>query len=124
MNHLSYFLIQCDDVERAKRFYEAVFGWRIEPWGPPDYFLILPLYPDRSMTGGLYPRSEPLTGSGTRGFECSFSVADLGAIAAAVVANGGKIDTPEQRIEGVGNLIYFIDTEGNRVGAMKYDKRA
>ncbi len=31
---------------------------------------------------------------------------------------------PEYRIEGVGNVFYFIDTEGNRVGAMKYDKRA
>jgi hypothetical protein len=25
------------------------------------------------------------------------------------------------RIETVGELIYFTDTEGNRVGAMKYD---
>jgi len=122
MNHLSYFLIHCDDVERAKRFYAAVFGWHIEPWGPPDYYLIFPKWPDRSQTGGLYPRSEPLTGTGARGFECSFSVADLEPIMKAVVANGGTIDLPEYRIEGVGNVFYFIDTEGNRVGAMKYDK--
>jgi predicted enzyme related to lactoylglutathione lyase len=124
MNPLAYFLIHCDDVERGKRFYEAVFGWHIEPWGPPDYYLIFPQWPDRSMTGGLYPRSEPLTGTGLRGFECTFSVAELEPVAAAVVANGGEIDVPEYRIEGVGNLIYFIDTEGNRVGAMKYDTRA
>ena len=124
MNHLAYFLIHCDDVERAKRFYEAVFGWRIEAWGPPDYYLIFPKWPDRSQTGGLFPRSEPLTGTGARGFECTFSVAELAPIAKAVVANGGAIDVPEYRIEGVGNLLYFVDTERNRVGAMKYDARA
>jgi predicted enzyme related to lactoylglutathione lyase len=30
MNHLAYFLIQCDDVEHAKRFYQAVFGWHMK----------------------------------------------------------------------------------------------
>jgi uncharacterized protein len=123
MNHLAYFLIYCDDVERGKRFYEAVFGWKIEAWGPPGYYLIFPTWPDRSMTGGLFTRSAPLGGSETRGFECTFSVVELGPIAEAVVANGGTIDMPEHRIEGVGNLFYFIDTEGNRVGAMKYDGR-
>jgi uncharacterized protein len=123
MNHLAYFLIYCDDVERGKRFYEGVFGWKIEPWGPPGYYLIFPNWPDKSMTGALYARPSPLTGTGTRGFECTFSVAELDGIATAVVANGGTIDVLEHRIEGVGNLFYFIDTEGNRVGAMKYDKR-
>jgi len=27
----------------------------------------------------------------------------------------------KSRIETVGTLVYFEDTEGNRVGAMKYD---
>ncbi len=121
---LRHFSIQCDDVDRAKRFYEAVFGWRIEPWGPPNYYQIYPEFPDRTVTGDLRERHEPLTGSGERGFECTFGVTDLAPIAAAVVASGGTIAMPEFRIEGVGNLIYFIDTEGNRVGAMKYDRRS
>ena len=39
-NNLSSFAIHADDVQRARRFYEAVFGWRFEPWGPPDFYLI------------------------------------------------------------------------------------
>ena len=36
-------------------------------------------------------------------------------------ANGGRILMPPYRIEGVGELIYFEDTEGNFVGAMQYE---
>jgi predicted enzyme related to lactoylglutathione lyase len=119
---LAHFSIACEDVERAKRFYEAVFQWHIEPWGPPDYYLIFPDFPDRTVTGDLHQHAEAAApGAGHRGFECTIRVDDVGATAATVVANGGRIDMKEMRIEGVGNLIYFIDTEGNRVGAMKYD---
>ena len=30
--------INATDVQRVKAFYETVFGWRLEPWGPPDYY--------------------------------------------------------------------------------------
>ena len=36
------------------------------------------------------------------GYECSFSVADVDAIAAAVEANGGTIVMPKVAIPGVG----------------------
>ncbi len=39
-NHLAHFAINADDVERAKRFYAAVFGWRFEAWGPPGFYMI------------------------------------------------------------------------------------
>ena len=35
-------------------------------------------------------------------------------------ADGGKVTMAKFRIETVGDLIWFEDTEGNRVGAMKY----
>jgi hypothetical protein len=123
VNPLSHFSIYCDDVDRAKKFYEAVFGWHIEPWGPPNYYLIFPLYPDRSTSGDLRERDEPLAKNAGRTYECTFSVADLRAIETAVRAHGGSIDMPEMRIDGVGHLLYFIDSEGNRVGAMKMDRR-
>src|SRR5262249_41239930 len=39
-NFVRHFEIEAYDVDRAKRFYEVVFGWKIFPWGPPDYYLI------------------------------------------------------------------------------------
>ena len=40
-NNISHFAIQADDVERARRFYSAVFGWTFEAWGPPGFYRIL-----------------------------------------------------------------------------------
>jgi uncharacterized protein len=39
-NNVASFAIHATDVQRARRFYEAVFGWQFEPWGPPDFYLI------------------------------------------------------------------------------------
>ena len=120
--NLSHFAIECDDVERAKRFYEAVFGWRIEPWGPPGFYQIFTGTAEQpGALGALQGRREPLSGTGMRGFECTFSVASVKSVIAAVVANGGTVAMSEFRIEGVGNVAFFLDTEGNRFAAMHYD---
>jgi uncharacterized protein len=58
------------------------------------------------------------------GYECSFSVADVDAIAAAVEASGGTIVMPKVAIPGVGRLIFFKDTEGNIAGAIQFDTPA
>ena len=36
-HNIAHFDVAADDVERARRFYERVFGWRFEAWGPPDF---------------------------------------------------------------------------------------
>jgi len=119
--NIGNFSVECDDVERAKAFYETVFGWRILPWGPPGYYRITTGSGDRPGIGGdLRERREPLAG-GSRGFECTINVEALSPVIAAIEANGGKIVVNRFRIEGVGELLYFEDTEGNRVGAMAHD---
>jgi hypothetical protein len=122
---IKHFAINADDVPRARRFYERVFGWRFEPWGPPNFLQIFP-GPDNDpdVRGALQGRRELIDGQRTVGFECSFGVDDVDAIAAAVVANGGTILIPRTLIPTVGYLIFFRDTEGNAVGAMQYDARA
>ena len=32
---LAHFSINADDVDRARVFYEKVFGWKSSAWGPP-----------------------------------------------------------------------------------------
>src|SRR5262245_20251040 len=121
-NNITHFDIQADDVERARRFYERVFGWRLEAWGPPDFYMIQagPAN-DPGIHGSLSKRPEPLSGRG-HGYECTISVADLGAIKAAILANGGKIVLDEYEIVGVGRLLRFQDSEGNVACAMRYDR--
>jgi predicted enzyme related to lactoylglutathione lyase len=116
--------IHCDDVERAKAFYEAVFGWRIAPWGPPGYYQVFAGPDDAEPMGDLRERREPLTGTGCRGYECTITVEDLQRAMEAIGAHGGRIVSPPYRIEGVGDLAYFEDTEGNRAGVMQRTLRA
>ena len=48
-------------------------------------------------------------------------VDDLRATLAAVEAGGGKVVMPPFRIDGVGELSFFQDPEGNIIGAMQYE---
>ena len=120
-NNIAHFDVAADDVERARRFYERVFGWRFEAWGPPDFYLIhTGTAQDPGIHGSVSKRNAPVVGRGRIAFECTISVADLGAIKAAIVANGGKIVLDEYEIVGVGRMIRFEDTEGNIACAMHY----
>jgi len=121
-NNLASFAIHVDDVDRARRFYEAVFGWVFEPWGPPGFYLIHTGDEESpGIQGLMHKRQVPRTGTGLNGIEPSFSVDDVDAIAALVEANGGTITFAKGVIPTVGALIRFLDTEGNDIGAMQYE---
>jgi predicted enzyme related to lactoylglutathione lyase len=119
---LRHLALNADDVQRAKRFYETVFGWTFEPWGPPDYYQVKSV--GEGFVGALQHRRELKDGARMLGFEATMAVPDLAAAIATVEAAGGKLATTPIYIEGVGKLVYFEDTEGNLVGAMQYDREA
>lgn len=124
-NNVAHFAVNADDVERARTFYSAVFGWRFEPWGPPGFFLIATgSDADPGIRGSLQQRHEPLTGTGLRGFECTIACDDVVAVATAVERHGGTILLPPVEIPTVGTMIRFADPEGNVVGAMQYVARS
>jgi predicted enzyme related to lactoylglutathione lyase len=117
-NKIDFFVVHSDDVARARKFYENVFGWRFQPWGPPDFFLISTGAPDDpGIGGGLQKRHALVEGKAPLCYECTISVLDIDATAAAVVAAGGKIIMPKCEIPTVGFLIKFLDPEGNVVCA-------
>lgn len=116
---LRHFAINADDVPRAKRFYEDVFGWTFTPWGPPNFYQTRDA--GDGVMGALQGRRELAPGVKTNALETTFAVEDIAATLAALETAGAKILLPRVRIEGVGDLIYFQDLEGNIVGAMQYD---
>ncbi len=118
-NDIAHFAIHADDCERAKKFYEEVFGWTFRAWGPPDFWRIQTS--PGAIHGALQKRQDPLAEGRTAGYECTISVEDVDATAQAIEAAGGQVTLKPYRIEGVGTLIMFLDTEGNRAGAMRYD---
>jgi predicted enzyme related to lactoylglutathione lyase len=120
-NTLAHFAIEADDLARARKFYERVFEWRFEAWGPPDFFMIQTKEgQDPGCFGSLQKRHHP-KGDALTGFECSIAVTDVDKTARAVTEAGGTITMPRITIGTVGHLIKFKDTEGNIVGAMQYD---
>jgi predicted enzyme related to lactoylglutathione lyase len=124
-NNLKSFGITADDVDRARKFYEHVFGWRFEPWGPPGFYLIhTGNETEPGVQGLLHKRREPVQGgTGMTGFECTIGVENIDQIIAAIESGGGKIAMAKFHIPTVGTGVYFHDTEGNFVGAMQYESR-
>jgi len=121
--NVGHFAIECDDVERAKGFYEAVFGWVITPWGPPNYYHVKTGTAENpGILGDLRERHDKLegTGPGVSGFVCTINVGSVKDVLAAVEANGGRIHSPPYLIEQVGTVAYIEDSEGNRVGIIQH----
>jgi uncharacterized protein len=122
-NNLSFFAINADDVPRARKFYEAVFGWSFEPWGPPNFYLIetsaerIP-----AVRGALQERRELAAGQKTVGFENTIAVIDIDQTIRAIEANGGRIAAPKFHVPTVGTVAYFFDTEGNVAGIIQQER--
>jgi uncharacterized protein len=102
-----------DDVDRAQRFYAAVFGWQFRSSEEmPNYFLY------EAGPGGLGG------GIGKRGENAPDSVRNYIAVEsiddslAAVTANGGSVSVPKTDI-GFGWYAAITDTEGNELGLYK-----
>lgn len=125
-NNLASFAIHADDVQRCRRFYEAVFGWQFEPWGPPDFYLVHTSDGNgqpSSVQGLLHKRLEPRGAGGPNCYECTIAVENLDAVTTAIAREGGRILMDKVPIPTIGVLTKFEDTEGNVVGAMAYESR-
>ena len=114
---VDFFAINADDVPRARKFYEAVFGWTFEPWGPPDFYLI---ETDRmragAIRGALQERRELVPDHKMVGYECTILVENIDQTLRAIEANGGRLAAPKFYIPSVGTCAYFFDSEGNVAG--------
>ncbi|WP_334161678.1 VOC family protein [Phenylobacterium sp.] len=115
---LRHFAINADDVPRARTFYETVFGWTFQPWGPPGFYQVRDA--GKGFRGALQGRRD-VGGHRMPGMEITFGVDDIDATVASIEAAGGKVIMPPFHIETVGKLIFFQDTEGNIAGAMQYE---
>jgi uncharacterized protein len=120
-NDLDFFAINADDVPRARKFYETVFGWGFEPWGPPGFYLI-DTSDEPPVRGALQERRELARGQKMIGFECTITVDDIDKTLRAIEANGGRLAAPKFHIPTVGTVAYFFDTEGNVAGLRQPEK--
>ena len=120
MPRVIHFEFAADNPERAVKFYQSVFGWKIENWGQQDYWLIT-TGPDGEpgINGAIQRRKDtPAAVINTVG------VPSVDDFAKKVVKAGGKIITPKTPIPGVGYFAYCQDTEGIVFGIMQSDPTA
>lgn len=115
-NKLAHFAIEADDVDRAKAFYESVFGWTFNAWGPPDFYQIQ----GAGLHGALQQRREPMP-EGRKGMDLTFAVDSLETTGELVVRSGGSIVSDVFVIPSVGRLVEALDTEGNLLLMMQYE---
>jgi len=124
MPNIVYFEIPANNIDRAKHFYHALLGWKIEPTKVPmDQAAAAAMqYHDISTgelkegtlnMGGLYKRqmSELIINH--------VAVEDIDKVLAKVEKLGGKIMIPKMEIKSVGLNAIIQDTEGNSLGLIQ-----
>ena len=117
-NPVSWFAINVQDLARAARFYETVFGLPLQevPGKNPQHkmYLFTPAWEQHGIGGMLWhdPAAHP---AGQGGITVCFNCADCTETARAAEAAGGKILTAKFPIAN-GFAAFIEDSEGNRIG--------
>lgn len=123
-NKLTHFAIHTDNIQRAKKFYSEVFDWGFNSYGPDDFMQIkTDPSEDADVIGAIQSRSYSPIAEKIKGFECSISVENIDDIIEKVKSNGGQILMPKTTIPNVGYVAKFLDTEGNLICGIQYDRK-
>jgi predicted enzyme related to lactoylglutathione lyase len=118
INPVVWFEIYVQDMARAKRFYEAVFGLpltQLESPIPGMELWSFPMQQDVMGATGALVRMEGKD-SGGGGTLVYFSCADCSVEAAKAAANGGQLFREKFPIGQYGFIALVYDTEGNMIG--------
>jgi len=115
MNPVDWFEIPVTDINRAKKFYEDVFGLQISltqmgalemGWFPMENNVY-------GATGSLVKMKDYVPShAGTLVY---FGVPNFEVVLERIKQNGGKVLLPKTPIGEYGFIAHFEDSEGNRV---------
>lgn len=116
-NALNWFEIPVTDIEKAKKFYEAIFSITME-----DHLMgedKMSFFPSESGSGKA---SGSLVQSSNHRPSTEGTIVYLNAnpnmdeVLAKVENEGGQVAMPKMSIGENGHIAFIIDTEGNKVG--------
>ena len=116
-NTIMHFEILGEDLDKLRRFYSGLFGWKFERAPIPDEYWLIQTAPFRdgsitdgpNINGGLTKAQ-----SSTRGIINYVSVESLDESCARIKELGGRILTPRREVFDMGWFILAEDPEGNR----------
>jgi len=123
MDHtIVHFEIPADDVEKLRKFYADLFGWKIEKTpGPMEYWVIETVPVDEKMmpirpgvNGGMYKKDRPELKPVNY-----ISVESIDENIKKTEALGGTIISPKQEVPNVGWIAVALDPEGNQFAMLQ-----
>ncbi|UCF59335.1 MAG: VOC family protein [Candidatus Bathyarchaeota archaeon] len=123
MDHtIVHFEIPASDVEKLRKFYSKLFGWKIEKSsGPIPYWIIETVPADEKGTplrlgvnGGMYKKDRPEFKPVNY-----ISVESIDEYIEKIKALGGKIVQPKQEVHDVGWVTIALDPEGNHFAMLQ-----
>ena len=117
-NPVGWFEIYVKDMDRARKFYEAVFDVKLDELQAPFPEIEMwcfPMFEDAAGTAGALVKKEGLSSDGM-GVLIYFSSQDCSIEASRVVENGGTLVQEKMAIGVYGNIAIGTDTEGNMFG--------
>ena len=115
-NPVGWFEIYVQDMERAKRFYEAMLGVALTKLndGQPLMWAFPQSFTQYGAAGALaYMEGMPSGGNSTLVY---FSCEDCAVEASRIPAAGGQLFKEKFSIGQYGHIALAIDTEGNMFG--------
>lgn len=124
MDKVQHFEIAVDDLGRARKFYETLFGWVTTEIPMPEGQVYIGLQTgsvDETkmpkepgyIGGGMFQRDPNMPMTGT---SVAVTVQDLDMMLERVVQAGGSVLMGKTEIGGHGYFAYIKDTEGNVIG--------
>lgn len=118
----SWIDLMAPDVDQAKGFYTALFGWEAEDQHDDDGQRIYTMFrkdgQDVAGLGGQAPGMEGMPGI----WNSYISVDDAKAIEARVEAAGGKVMMPTMQVMDAGSMAMFADSTGAMFAVWQADK--
>jgi predicted enzyme related to lactoylglutathione lyase len=119
-----HFEIPADDVERARKFYGGLFGWKIEKFqgqSPMEYWTIETGAgkPEMALGGGMMKRQMP-----DQQITIYIDVPSVDEYTDKVKRLGGSVTVPKTAILDMGYFAVCLDPENNCFGLWEDDPKA
>ncbi|HPX72368.1 MAG: Glyoxalase-like domain protein [Euryarchaeota archaeon ADurb.BinA087] len=121
MATIVHFDVPAENIERAKKFYSALFDWKFESFPEMQYHLITTtdVKGAPGVGGGMGKRMDP-----SQRITNYFGVTSIDAAMKQVKSLGGTVDMGKMAVPTMGYLATCIDTEGNPFGLWEEDAGA
>jgi len=123
MPTIVHFDIATENLERGRKFWEDLFGWKLaSPPGMENFYYLFEtqnLDGKPGVPGGLGKRGEP-----SQRITIYFGVASVDEYMDKVKKVGGNVVSSKMPVPGFGWLVTCTDTEGNAFGLWQDDKEA